>query len=41
MTLGNWEGEKYKLPKFYFKDRNTLAFPCENDVEEGNSLSKT
>ena len=28
--LGKWEGEnKFKLPSFYFKDRHTLAFPCE------------
>lgn len=34
--LGSWEGEhRFKLPTFYFKDRHTLAFPCqdaENDL---------
>ena len=34
--LGTWEGDnKFKLPTFYFKDRHTLAFPCddtENDL---------
>lgn len=33
--LGVWETEsKFKLPSFYFKDRNTLAFPCDDDESE-------
>lgn len=27
--LGSWEEDRFKLPLFYFKDRHTLAFPCE------------
>ena len=27
--LGKWQSDtKFKLPMFYFKDRQTLAFPC-------------
>jgi hypothetical protein len=33
ISLGNWEGENFKLPTFYFKDRHTLAFPCEGNEE--------
>ncbi len=30
--LGVWEAEnRFKLPTFYFKDRHTLAFPCEDN----------
>jgi hypothetical protein len=34
--LGNWENDtKFKLPLFYFKDRHTIAFPCdENNQNE-------
>jgi hypothetical protein len=29
ISLGTWEDEEtFKLPTFYFKDRHTLAFPC-------------
>lgn len=29
VSLGTWESSgNFKLPLFYFKDRNTLAFPC-------------
>ena len=31
MALGQWQGHRFKLPTFYFKDRHTLAFPCEDD----------
>lgn len=35
MSLGHWESHnKFKVPTFYFKDRNTLAFPCEDDENE-------
>jgi len=27
--LGSWEEGRFKLPAFYFKDRHTLAFPCD------------
>ena len=29
--LGEWQVGKFRLPAFYFKDRYTLAFPCEED----------
>ena len=29
--LGQWDQGRFKLPPFYFKDRHTLAFPCEQD----------
>ena len=29
MSLGEWEQGRFKLPEFYFKDRHTLAFPCD------------
>lgn len=39
MSLGQWESpNKFKLPTFYFKDRHTLAFPCE---DEENELPRT
>lgn len=41
--LGVWEGDTYKLPSFYFKDKNTLAFPYEtksNDEGE-NDFART
>jgi len=31
INLGHWQNNKFKLPTFYFKDRHTLAFPCEED----------
>jgi hypothetical protein len=32
--LGNWENDtKFKLPLFYFKDRHTIAFPCDENNE--------
>ena len=35
MSLGEWQGNnKFKLPSFYFKDRHTLAFPCEEKQNE-------
>jgi|JI10StandDraft_1071094.scaffolds.fasta_scaffold882127_1 hypothetical protein len=38
ISLGQWENAKFKLPTFYFKDRHTLAFPCE---EEENEIPRT
>ncbi len=40
ISLGNWEGEKFKLPTFYFKDRYTLAFPCDGDSEDNKNIIK-
>jgi hypothetical protein len=34
LSLGHWQNSKFKLPTFYFKDRHTLAFPCEDDQNE-------
>ena len=32
ISLGNWEGKNtFKLPSFYFKDKQTLAFPCDDE----------
>ena len=40
ITLGSWaregDGESFRLPPFYFKDKNTLAFPYESKGENGN-----
>lgn len=45
MSLGHWQSSnKFKLPAFYFKDRHTLAFPCEegqNEQPVSSSSSKT
>ena len=40
MSLGEWQGKnKFKLPTFYFKDRHTLAFPCEDNQNEPPQVS--
>lgn len=37
MGLGEWEQGRFKLPAFYFKDRHTLAFPCEEEENQTHS----
>ena len=41
LSLGHWESSnKFKLPSFYFKDRHTLAFPCEEDENSSPRTAK-
>ena len=44
VSLGSWEEDVgFKLPAFYFKDKNTLAFPYESKSEANSDsdLKKT
>ena len=44
VSLGSWEEEVgFKLPAFYFKDKNTLAFSYESksDINSDTELKKT
>lgn len=35
ISLGEWQSHhKFKLPTFYFKDRHTLAFPCQEEENQ-------
>ena len=41
VKLGHWESHRFKLPTFYFKDRHTLAFPCEDEENDSPLTQKT